>query len=172
MPGRLIVLNGASSAGKSTLCRALLEVLPEPFLWFPLDLFLDGDLRPKRRDGRFAWTQRRAPIFAGHLACLRALAEAGNNVLTDVVLESQAQADAWQAMLEGLDVFWVGVHCSLEELERRELARGNRSTGDARRDLETVHSFRAYDLEIDSTQPTSQNVESIARGWQAVQSAK
>ena len=165
--GSLIVLNGASSAGKSTLCRAAREALDVPFLWFPLDLFLDGDLLPRRRDGAFAWSVQREKVFAGHLACLRALAEAGNHVLTDVVFESGEQFDAWRRTLAGLDVFLVGVHLPLDELERRERERGNRRLGDARRDLGFVHSFCAYDLEVDSSLLPEENARRIAAAWRS-----
>lgn len=165
MARRVIVLNGASSAGKSTLCRALREALDTPFLWFPLDLFLDGDLLPRRRDGSFAWAAQRENVLQGHLACLRGLAEAGNDVLTDVVFESQAQHNAWRAALADLSPFVVGVHCPLKELERRERARGDRRKGDARRDFEIVHSFGPYDLEIDSTLPPEENATRIAASW-------
>jgi chloramphenicol 3-O phosphotransferase len=63
-------------------------------------------------------------------------------------------------------VFLVGVHCPLEELERRERARGDRGVGDARRDLETVHTFCAYDLEVDSTAPPEQNAARILAAWE------
>lgn len=165
--GKLIVLNGASSAGKSTLCRAAREALDTPFLWFPLDIFLDGDLLPRRLDGAFAWSAQRERVFAGHLACLRALAEAGNNVLTDIVFESGEQFAEWRRTLVGLDVFLVGVHLPLHELERRERERGDRRLGDAKRDLDFVHSFCAYDLEVDSSLSPEDNACRIAAAWRS-----
>ncbi len=44
----------------------------------------------------------------------------------------------------------MGVKCPLEELERRELARGDRQIGFARMQYERVHRYGEYDYEIDT----------------------
>jgi chloramphenicol 3-O phosphotransferase len=49
--GKIIMLIGASSAGKSTLCKALQEELNEPFLQFSLDFFMfNSNVLPKKRE--------------------------------------------------------------------------------------------------------------------------
>ena len=40
MPTQVIVLNGTSSSGKTTLARALQAVLPDPWLTFGIDTLL------------------------------------------------------------------------------------------------------------------------------------
>jgi chloramphenicol 3-O phosphotransferase len=98
---------------------------------------------------------------------LPALAIAGNNLLIEFIIETQAQSDALRQRLEGFDVFLIGVHCPLPELERREQLRGNRRVGDARRDLETVHSFTKYDFESDSSDPIDENTNRIIAAWKS-----
>ncbi len=90
---------------------------------------------------------------------MRAVADAGVDVIADVVTESQDDADDWDRALHGLDVTWVGLHAPLEELRRRERERGDRRPGDAERDLATVHTFHTYDLELDS----GEGVQACAR---------
>ena len=68
-------------------------------------------------------------------------------------------------LLSPYDVYFVGLHCSLPELERREIQRGNRRTGEARTDLETVHSFAPYDLELDSEDSLEGNVATLIEAW-------
>jgi chloramphenicol 3-O phosphotransferase len=52
-------------------------------------------------------------------------------------------------------------------MERREIARGDRRAGDARRDFETLPVF-PYDLELDSTATSAvENVESLLSAWRA-----
>lgn len=63
--------------------------------------------------------------------------------------------------LRGHEVFLVGLHCPVAELERRERLRGDRGAGDARRDAETVHTFMTYDLELDCLAPLEQNVARV-----------
>lgn len=167
-PGQIILLNGASSAGKSTLCRALQGRLPEPFLQFSLDFLMFGSpVLPTRREGNgpFSWAVMRPRLFEGYFACLPALAGAGNNLVVDYIIEERAQLGRLASLLEPFDVFLVGVHCPLPELERRERQRGDRRLGDARRDFQTVHTFTPYDLEVDSTRPAGENAETIISAW-------
>ena len=166
--GKIILLNGASSAGKSTLCRALQAQLDEPFLRFSMDNFLfGGEVLPPRREQSclFSWAAMRPRLFEGYFNCLPALTRAGNNLVVDYIIETQEQLQQLSQRLVGLDVFFVGVHCPLGELERREQQRGDRRLGDARRDFETVHSFSAYDMEVDSTQSPEDNAQKIIAAW-------
>ncbi|WP_102128214.1 chloramphenicol phosphotransferase CPT family protein [Deinococcus planocerae] len=167
-PGHLILVNGASSAGKSTLCRALQDALDEPFLHFSPDVFLFGPgVLPRRlgESGPFAWATLRPQVFEGFFRCLPALLSAGNNLLVDYIVESRGQMNRLLELLAPFDVFFVGLHCPLPELERRELARGDRRVGDTRRDYETVHTFGEYDLEIGSTDPPGENVQRVVGAW-------
>ena len=70
-------------------------------------------------------------------------------------------------LLAPLDVFFVGVHCPLSELERRERQRADRRPGEAHRDFHIVHRFAEYDLDIDATQPTEDNVIRLIAAWRA-----
>ena len=168
LPGKIILLNGPSSAGKSTLCRAIQAQIDVPFLQFSLDFFMFGNqVLPSRRDetGAFSWAEIRPKLFDGYFHCLPALVQAGNNLVIDYIIETRDQLDTLVQCIGHLDVFFVGVHCPLPELERREQLRGDRGTGDARRDLETVHTFSTYDLEVDSSHPTDIVAEQIIGAW-------
>lgn len=54
-------------------------------------------------------------------------------------------------LFDGLEVVFVGVHCPLEELERREKKRGNRGRGRARLQFDQVHAQAIYDVKIDTS---------------------
>jgi len=167
-PGSVILLNGPSSAGKSTLARALQGRLDVPFLRFSLDFLLfGGEVLPERRDheGPFAWSSMRPRLFDGYYRCLFALARAGNNLVVDLIIETTKQKRRLIEELGRLDVFYVGLHCPLPELERRERARGDRHMGDARRDLEFVHVFGPYDFEVNSSLSPECNAERIIAAW-------
>ncbi|MFC6591401.1 chloramphenicol phosphotransferase CPT family protein [Deinococcus lacus] len=170
MPGSLILLNGASCAGKSTLCRALQTALPEPFLFFSMDFFLFGQVLPRDEAGKLRDYQLIRPqVFQGFYNCLPALLDAGNNLVVETILENAEQTGQLQAAVRGYEVFWVGIQCPVSELERREQARGDRRVGDARRDAETVHTFVSYDLELHCTDDLSGNVARVVNAWQARQ---
>ena len=70
-------------------------------------------------------------------------------------------------LLAPFEVFFVGVHRPLLELERRERQRADRRIGDARSDFHAVRRFREYDLEIDATQPTESNVMRLITACQS-----
>jgi len=166
---QIILLNGASSAGKSTLCRALQAQLPEPFLYFALDLLLFSQEVVPRRSGveAFGWSRQRPRLFGGYHRALAAFAAAGNNLIVDYVLEESQTLGDLVRLLSPYDVFFVGVHCPLPELERRERVRGDRRIGDARADFERVHTFSSYDFELDSLGVPEENAAKILAAWQA-----
>ena len=169
LPGKIILLNGASSAGKSTLARGLQAGLDEPFWHFSIDHFNAAHVLPEARirSGEFPWSTLREPFFLGFRLCLPALAEAGNNLVVEYIVETKEWMDELLRLLAPLDVYFVGVHCPLPELERRERERGDRRIGDARRDYETTHSLCTYDLEVETTLAPERNIETIISAWRA-----
>ena len=168
-PGKIILINGASSAGKSTLARAVQQQFPLPLLHISFDLFIDGDILPwpQIRAGTFAWQTMRPTVFDGYFRCWAALAQAGNHLIIDHIVETEASLRYMLQLLAGIDVFFVALHCALDELERREEARGDRRSGDARTDLAIVHRHTRYDLELHSDKAiVEENVAQLIAAWE------
>ena len=165
----VILINGASSAGKSTLARAFQAQVDVPFLRFSLDLLMfGGEVLPARReDAAFTWAAMRPQVFDGYYGCLAALAAAGNNIVVDIVIETREQRDRLVHRLGRFDVCYVALHCALAELERRERARGDRRIGDARRDFGMVAQQGPYDLELDGSHSAEANAVALSEGWKA-----
>ena len=68
--GKILFVNGASSSGKSTLCKALQANLDEPFWHFSIDhLIRDAGILPMKRvqEGDFQWSDLRTPFFEDKL---------------------------------------------------------------------------------------------------------
>jgi len=166
-PGKVIIIHGPSSSGKTTLALALQKQLDIPFIRFSFDLFLDHKALPSEqiKSGKFSWERMRSSVFRGLHQCLPALATAGNNVIFDHIIETKAWLYELVSLISELDVFFVGVHCSLPELERREIQRGDRRPGEARQDFETVHSILTYDLELNCEHPLEENVRVLIQAW-------
>ena len=91
-----------------------------------------------------------ATLKAHHRASA-AIAQSGMNLVLDEVVLSNELMEDWRATLRWADVFWVGVHCDLAELERREVARGDRVHGQARGQFDLVHRYLDYDFEVDTS---------------------
>lgn len=167
--GSIILLNGASSAGKTTLCKKIRDIIPAPFIHFSLDFIMfDADALPKNRsepDLGITWKQMRPNVFEGFYRCLPALLSAGNNLLVDIIIETENQKQRLLDLLKGYDAFFVGVQCGLDVLQEREKLRGDRRLGDAELDFKTVHTFLNYDFEVDSEEAPELNAQKIVEAW-------
>ena len=155
----IIFLNGASSSGKTTLGRTLQRRLEQPYFYFSSDQLVEANILPEvdreAQSGERAWQVVRPRFFDGFHRCIAALASAGNPLIVEHVLELQSWLDDCVRLLAPFDVFFVGVHCSLGELERRERERGDRSIGEGHAHLlEGVHTWGEYDFELDTSQHT------------------
>ena len=149
----IIFLNGPSSSGKTTLGHALQQILETPYFYFSSDQLVQANVLPRvdrgAKTGEWAWRTIRPHFFDGFHRCIAALATAGNPLIVEHVLEFQSWLDDCVQLLAPFDVFFVGVHCPLEELERRERQRGNREIGEGRSHQEEgVHSWGPYDFEV------------------------
>ena len=168
--GRIILLNGASSAGKSTLARALQAQLETPFWHWSIDHWLAAGVLPRERlaAGEFDWQAMRPAFFDGFHRSLPALAGAGNDLIVEHIVETAEWMHRLVELLAPFDVFYVGVRCALPELERRELARGDRRVGSAREDDASTHGFGEYDAEVDAADaPAEQLAAEVVRAWHA-----
>jgi chloramphenicol 3-O-phosphotransferase len=82
----------------------------------------------------------------------------GLNVIVDTVILDIPQEAGWlpecTQILQGYPALFVGVHCPLHELERREKERGDREIGQAKWQLDKVHTHGLYDLEVNTYEQT------------------
>lgn len=161
MPIQVIVLNGGSSAGKSSIARCLQSLLPDPWLTVAGDDLLtamppamlaseDGimfaagghiTIGPGLRRLEAAWSQG-----------IAAMARAGAGIIMDMVFLQGATAQLrWKTVFAGLQVLWIAVRCDPLAAAAREAARGDRVPGMAALQAQAVHQGVVYDIEVDTT---------------------
>ena len=168
--GTIILLNGTSSAGKTSLIKALQQVLDEPYLNAGIDKFL-WMLPPRYLEQplwsevfQYTWPADGSPtgltITAGPLShrlmsgmhqAIAVLAATGNNVLADHVLLERRWLQECAELFSDFRAFLVAVRCPLEVVEQREKERQDRTVGQARAYFHRVHAHSLYDLEIDTS---------------------
>ncbi|VWD57624.1 putative chloramphenicol resistance protein [Burkholderia lata] len=148
--GAIVVLNGPSSAGKSTLSRYLCENLDEHHLHVELDVFRNMEPPNYWAVEKSLARIRVAALCRAINATAATFSRHGQAVIVDHVLST----DAWRYMLEDLvdlPVFLVGVFCSLDVLIDRERIRGDRKIGLAGSQYDTIHVGRHYDYVVDTS---------------------
>src|SRR5690606_24567617 len=160
--------------------RALQATLPEPFLRAGVDEFLA--MHPDRSalgavvsapggGQRIELTGEGRRLLYGFHHAVAALVAAGNQVIVDDLLVDRAVVEHWHRALDGWRVLMVGLRCPLDDLERREARRAERTPGLARGYFTAAHQHVTYDLEV-CTAPASpvECAASIADAWQAARS--
>ncbi|BFV55827.1 hypothetical protein KCMC57_up09310 [Kitasatospora sp. CMC57] len=146
--GRIIFLNGTSSSGKSSLAAALLRVLEPLHFHLAVDAFnaMSGSKELPPDELELALRRMRG----GFHRAIAGMAAAGNHLVVDHVLSEPWRLRDCLEVLAPYEVVLVGVRCPLPELERRELARGDRPAGLAAAQYERVHAHGVYDFEVDT----------------------
>jgi chloramphenicol 3-O phosphotransferase len=145
--GNIIFLNGVSSSGKSSISKELVKKLPDYF-HFSID---DFDLVIEKMEDRK--NERLIPVpteYFFHRA-IAMFSDKGVNLIIDQILHNEFTTKDCFEVLHSYPVLFVGVHCPTEELERREIARGDRTIGQAIRQLDFVHQQNEkYDIEVNT----------------------
>lgn len=181
-PGKLIVLNGTSSAGKTSLGKAIQTTSPEPWIltgidhwWSRLpDRYLDdeaahpdgfqsiyqGSGQARRTVGfRIGPTFRR--LMYGLHRSVRGLVETGNNVIVDYLpFDEDLRRDAVTSWSD-LGCHLIGVKPPIEVSEQWERERGDRDLGQARAMYTAAQALGRYDLVIDPSLGTPEDAARV-----------
>jgi len=173
--GRIVLLNGSSSAGKTTLAVTLQQLLDEPWHHIALDQFRDGmagrfrglnspEGTPGARglnvvpvpapDG--AVTEVRfgdlgKQVLRGMRRAIAAFVREGNNVIIDDLMFEPEFLFDYVDVLAEFRVLFVGVRCSLDVVNAREALRPGRFPGTATSHFHAVHRCALYDMEVDTS---------------------
>lgn len=173
---KIVILNGSSSAGKTSLVKAIQHLSKEFWLTFGFDSIIDampsklvGSRKEATEGFHFVSNfEKGFPITeikvgsigekASNLApkIVKLLVDNGFNIIVDEVIWEKKNLESYDLALKNHQVYYVKVGCELSVNEEREILRGDRHLGMARflntkmRDLDW-----SYDLEIDTSQTNS-----------------
>jgi chloramphenicol 3-O phosphotransferase len=159
VPTDVIVLNGGSSSGKTTIAHRLQEMLPGIWLSLGVDDLIAALPASSGEDAPIALGANGSVLVresfrraeAAWWAGVAAIARSGVGVIVDDAFLGGAASQArFRAALTGLDVLWVGVRCPAEVAARRETGRAERIPGMAASQADLVHNGVGYDFEVDT----------------------
>ena len=163
MTVNVIVLNGGSSSGKSSLAEYVQRGLSGIWLVVGIDdliralsfgrndtsaggslgFGLDGSITvgARFRQAESAWRTGMAAIAKSGIGL----------ILDEVFLDGGGSQARLEETMGGLTVLWVGVRCDPEVAAAREIQRGDRIRGQARDQALRVHEGVRYDVVVDTT---------------------
>jgi chloramphenicol 3-O phosphotransferase len=177
-PGLVVVLDGASSVGKSVTLHELQRVWPRvrpgPLLDVGLDRTLAAfgpralprwwdliqryDPPPPAPPTRVAYGPLGRELVAGMHRAAAAWGHAGFDVAVDHVLLDRTTASDLEQSLTGLSVLRVGLECDDDVLEAREAERRERTLGQAVVAQRQTRSVMRRDLVLDTTMTTTEDL--------------
>jgi chloramphenicol 3-O phosphotransferase len=159
-----IVLHGTTSAGKSSLAKALQATAPAPAFHISLDAFVTMS---NRRDMRS--DEERDQAYRIHCENLRStltrVVESPFDIIVDLVLRDEAELDACLKVLQVRPMYLVSVWAPLHILEERERFRDDRATGMAREQFGHPAYNRKYDLAVDTSAVTPEQGAAAIRAF-------
>lgn len=177
--GIIIILNGPSASGKSSIQKELASLFDKPYLKIGIDNFFVGVLPEKYIFGPLpenpedivmkgtATQDENGPLFklefgpegekiiSGMHHAIAAYAKQANNIIVDYILYEQPWLKELVYVLKDYKVYFIGIELPLEILQEREKARNTSPVGHARTHYKTVHEHNIYDLIIDTSKLTA-----------------
>lgn len=154
MSGRLVLVNGSPSAGKTSLIRELMRRLDHPWYHHNLDRHLLGYDDSQRSSA--LWNR----AVQGYMTCLVALVDAGHDVMSESVLPS-GDPDGFVDAVARFAPYVISLRCDLDVVHAREAAR-ERHIGHyfvPAQEHEAVQAWPLWDMALDGT---SRTIEDLA----------
>jgi len=146
--GKIIILNGTSSAGKTTLAKTLQNRLNEPFLFLDNDSFIDTSTNEKFLGYFNVLLRHELPILHD---IIKTFSDRGLNVLYESAFDKTTVMEKCVDLLHEYPVLFVHVTCPLEELRNREKKRGDRNIGLAEAIIPILNPRdNTYDMVVDT----------------------
>ena len=155
----ILLLNGPSSAGKSTLSKELKKRLGDAdteAVIISIDDYMITD--PKET----IYEDDIYEIMPAMCRDIKEYAGSGKIVIVDHAITSERIYDMFLDVVKGCKTLMVKVYCDPEILRQREVARGDRCPGSAEASLKYLWPKEGYDLCIDNGKVSAtENAEKI-----------
>jgi chloramphenicol 3-O phosphotransferase len=163
--GLIVLLNGTSSSGKTTIATECINQKEIPFHHLSIDHFFNGlfhdyidfinlacssNESANEEDGQAPNHLIIDPLVTLFYSTIKYMSAIGINVMVDTVNDNEERLNTCLGLLMNHPVLFVGVTCSKEELIKREERRGDREKGLAISQYDFVYRHKEYDIELNT----------------------
>lgn len=149
--GKIILLNGTSSSGKSSIAKILhKELISPPWMFLELDNFLNK-LPLDHIQSQEEFMKILPKTILGFNSVVVTMADQGVNCIVDHVFQEDGWYKDFSEKSKEQKVFTIGLHCPIKILEEREKAREDREVGLAASQIDKVHRGITYSMELDTS---------------------
>lgn len=178
--GVVIILNGPSSSGKSSIIKAFQKIQTDPWLGIGIDNFFVGVIPQKfymedkpehyrvmrgifqNKNNKKVFTlnigEYGQQVIKGMHRSIAAYAHSGCNVIVDYIMYNSCWLHDLQSSLKKLKVFNVKVSAPLSVIEQREKERGTSPQGHARSHYKSVHEGWNYHLKVNTFEKSPEQI--------------
>jgi chloramphenicol 3-O phosphotransferase len=159
-----IVLHGTTSAGKSSLAKALQDNSEMPVFHISMDAFVEMSRRCDMRS-ESELNQALKLHYQNLQSTLRRVAKSHFDIVLDLVLRDEAEFAACLDALAPRPTFVIGVRSPLDVLEERERTRDDRTNGMATSQFGHSAYERAYSMRLDTSSVTPEEGARVIRDF-------
>lgn len=177
MKNKIIILNGTSSSGKSSIVKEFQNIAKECYYKIEMDTIYNilpekyliyrnhNEFRPELQN-KLTNENRKGFYFEGEKICklgeyarnvakdfidlIKVLAQNDRNIIVDMVVFGISELGYIADLFQKFDIYLVRVNCDSKELEKREKERGDRIVGSAEYTQNLIDT-KYNDLVLDST---------------------
>ena len=146
----VIILNGTSSSGKSSIAREIVNLIEVPIIHAQVDTFFGMFDFSKFKTGSDAFKASKV-AFSLFDSSINDICKTDFPIVIDTVFEIFEYYQNTMNVVQDRDVYLIGVYCPLAELCIREKKRGDRKVGLASEQFDHVHVDKQYELEVNTS---------------------
>jgi len=180
----IIILNGTSSSGKSTIAQALQHQLSDGWLYFSMDGYLSmlgpkfWGLSPdnpevclpneicyakKHNDETYEIITGKlcSELYATIPDVLKLMANRGFNIIVDTFIATNEEFVSYKEKLEKYNPLFVYLHAPEHIIYDREKARGDRLRGSANHWLKAFECVDEFELKINTEEISAEQATAI-----------
>ncbi|HAQ61908.1 TPA: hypothetical protein DCR49_07920 [Candidatus Delongbacteria bacterium] len=146
MKSKIILLNGVSSSGKTTVGKAIQNLSDDTYFLLGLDTTFE--MLPEKSKGDLKYVDM---ALSNLHKLIYNLAKDEANLIVDHLIVREEEIRELITLNKEFEIYFIKIDCDLQIINKREIERGNRKIGLAEIQRKKIDKYVDYDLTIDTT---------------------